>query len=608
MPLTIPVDSNPSLATWAHELVLACHSDLEERRQRGAVYRNIYLTGDEGGVPQTYKKTYTYIQTLATLLYSPVELRFAVSPYGPAGPRERAMGRASADTLLEYMRNGNIDTTIEDAVEWSLVKGKTFIKMGWSRRGLQAYMVQPETMGVLRPDLKTLDQQDAFVHSTWMTEARFADLIENHPKKRELLAKARGLANAAPDRPDIGDNSRQVVIGGQLYPFRARGTSGAGQGRGLVNWLSGPMPELDARTLAKLIRLDELWVWDRMRDDWTTFQLIGDLLIEPTAQHRNLFAEGDTDTRSGRKVKLGQPANENEPLTGHHPFIEICANPMPDYFWGWSEVTNVAYLQTAINRRMDGINRMLRLQEDNPTLISGANTPVGQLRSKLRRPGGWHVEQQGMNLKVEKFAPVIGPDLWNSLHELVDIFDSMAGFPPVMQGQGEAGVRAQGHAETLVRMASPRFKDRALGIERQVEEVGGLALDILRSHLPDALHYWVKEGEVGPFKGQELDPMAFEPPAPNLVALPYQMALVNDRFKVTVDAHTGSPIFSKDTRELAVLLSQRGAITPEDLIRMTHPDREQELIADWETRQAAQAAFLSAHPEILTKGKGRQKL
>src|SRR5580692_3689115 len=100
MPLNIPTTN---LGSWAAELVQACHNDLESRRQRGATFRNLYLTGSEEGSPQTYKKTYAYIKTRAAMLYSPVELRFTVAPYGPAGPRERAMGRSAATTLHEYI-------------------------------------------------------------------------------------------------------------------------------------------------------------------------------------------------------------------------------------------------------------------------------------------------------------------------------------------------------------------------------------------------------------------------------------------------------------------------------------------------------------------------
>ena len=594
MPLNIPTNGD-NIGNWAEEIVGQCQSSLDTRRQQGAAFRNLYLTGSEEGQPQTYKKTFTYINTIAALFFSPAELKFLVAPTGPAGPRERSMGRAAGTELHSQIRGGHVDTRVEQAVKWSLVKGKTFIQLEWTRRGLQPYMVQPETMGVLRDDLDSLDKQDAFVHSTWLTPARFADRIANHPQRDKLMREIKSFITTNDDRPDTADNSRQVIIGGQLYPFRAATAPGAGQGRGMVNWLRGPAPKLDAKTLASLIRLDELWVWDRAHDDWATFQLVGNVVIEPTKQHRNLFADGAVYAKGGRRIEKAAGFNEQNPLSGHHPFIEICPNPLPDYFWGWSEMMNVSEIQVAINNRVDGINRLLRLQERPPKLIAGAQGAVARMKATLSKPGGYWVEQNP-NVKVEAMADPVPPGLWESMHELEGMFDAMGGLPPVTQGQGEQGVRAQGHAETLVRMASTRFKDRAIGVERQVEEVGGLSLDLLRAHCADMNPYWVHSKDVGPFKEKELDPLLFEAPAPGLVPLPFLFHHLDDRYKVTVDSHTASPIFAMEERELAVTLLKAGAISPEGLIRQLHPTNEQELIDDLEIRQAERAAMIQSLP------------
>jgi hypothetical protein len=428
--------------------------------------------------------------------------------------------------------------------------------------------------------------------------------LEGHPRKDELLRKINSLKATENDKPETGDQQRQVIIGGQLYPYRSQNAPGAGQGRGLVNWLSGPMPEMDTKTLASLIRLDELWVWDRNRDDWSTFQLVGTELIQPTYRHCNAFADGDWFDKSGRRIKRGESSNDRNPLSGHHPFVEICPNPLPDYFWGWSELMNVAAIQMQINNRVDGINRLLRRQEDPSWLIAGSNTPINQLRSRLRKPGGWHSET-APNIKVEKMSPDLPQGLWESLHELEAMFDNMGSFAPVIQGQGEQGVRSQAHAETLVRMAGTRLKDDALGVERQVEEVGGLSLDLLRAHNADNLHYWIKEAQVGEqFKDKTLDPLIYEPPAPGLVALPFYCYQLDDRFKVTVDSHSSSPAFSHEAEQRADRLVQRGAVGPEDYIRLLHPANEEELVENLEMREAAKAAFLSQHPELLQKGHG----
>jgi hypothetical protein len=505
------------------------------------------------------------------------------------------MGRSASQVLLEKFRAGNLDITAVDAVKWSLVKGKTFLQLDYAR-GLQAYMVQPETMGVLRDDLPRLDLQDAFTHSTWFTEARFADLIQNNPRRDEIIRDIRKYVSSDKlDRPDAADNSRQVVIGGQLYPYRVSGSAGAGQGRGLVSWLNAPTPELDSTTEAKLIRLDELWVWDRHNDDWVTIQLVGNTVIEPVGQFRNLFADGNPAPQRARRIRRAAANDERNPLSGHHPFIEICPNPVPDYFWGLSEVYVVQALQDAINNRVDGINRLLRRQEDPSWLITGATSTASKMKATLRRPGGYHTEQGGA-VKVEKMTPDLPAGLWESLHELIGMFDDTGGYPAVLQGQGESGVRAQGHAETLVRMASPRFKDRAITLERQIEELGGLSLDLMRAYDPSQHVLWIKQSESGPFKGSELDPLVYEPPAPGLTALPFQMHHVDDRYRVSVDSHSSSPIFGKEAREVAMLLASRGAITAEDLVRLLNPPQAEAIIADIETRDANKAAMIESLP------------
>lgn len=587
MPINIPLSN---IGIWGAELVSHCLVSVERRRRRGMNARNLYLTGSEAGAAQTYRKTYAYIQTLSSLLYSPAELRLMTGPYGPAGPRERAMGRAAGGGLLEHMRAGDIDTMAEMAVEWALVKGKTFLKLDWTRRGFQASFVQPESIGVAREDLTSLDAQDFFVHTYWLTDMRFADLIQNLPNRRELVkAAARYLVTIEGMPPESGQGM-PVMIGGQLYPYRPQGTPGGGQGRNLVDWMSVPAPEMAPQVRNKMIRIDELFVWDRRNDDWAVFLLVGNEPIAGGTQIGNLFASGE------RLVEGRRPESDREnPLTGHHPFVEFCPNPMPDYFWGWPETMNIAALQLAINDRVDGINKILRREEDPPRVFSGISGNVSQLKKRLDKPGGWHVESTP-GFKQEALDREVPAGLWQSLHEYEQMFDTMGGFPPVMQGQGESGVRAQGHAETLVRMASPRFRDRALTVERDVERLGGLALDLLRARCADMFPYWVKKSQLGPFAGKELSPEVFEAPAPDLVALPMRWSDIPDRFKVTVDGHSSSPAFSQDTLKIAMALAQRGALSPEELVRQLHPVNEEEIIADMETRNAEKAAMIASLP------------
>ena len=89
---------------WAANLISQCCASRDERVQRGAMYRNMYLTGSEDGEPAVYPKTFAYIDNLSSYLYSPVELRFGIEKYGSSTAADRAKASAAASELHRYLR------------------------------------------------------------------------------------------------------------------------------------------------------------------------------------------------------------------------------------------------------------------------------------------------------------------------------------------------------------------------------------------------------------------------------------------------------------------------------------------------------------------------
>ena len=587
---------------WASEIIEACSASRTDRIARGAAFRNLYLTGDENGDPSIYNKSFTYIDTLSSMLYSPVELRFMIEAYGTPTLTDRAKFKAAAAEVHQRMRRSNLDTVIGDAVKWSLVKGKTFIKTLWGAEGLEPYIVQPEMMGVLREDVDTLDRQEAFFHSTYLTRYQFNRLIENHPDAKELAAKAAkyispGKGQDAPDNE--GQNGRQVILGG-LYPYQTQGSVPSTQkARGVVDWMSGPKPIFAADVLAKLIRLDELWVWNDDTDDWTTIQIVGpDCVIEGKDRHRNVFA--DAINTSGKAT-----ADQN-PLKGSHPFTEFCANRLEGYFWGRSELSNIALLQKNMNVRVTGINQLLRLQEKPPRAITGSASVNQNAYAKFNKPGGFLVDS-GPNMKIETLAPQIPAGLYDSLHESEAMMDQMAGLSPVLQGRGEAGVRAGGHAETLIRTSSPRFKDRALLIEREVEELGGLVLNLCKAHVATKIVGWVMPGDDTIETAVQSDPDVLPPPVKSMKPVEFLMAQLPPDAKVMVDSHSASPAFSQETRELQFALAKVGAVNAEYLLQHSDAPGRDSALADLERKQISEAEFAAKHPELAVKAAGKRR-
>jgi hypothetical protein len=578
------------LEKFAAELVNECLVSRETRVNRYMAYKNTYLLGSENpDQAAIYNKTYIYIDDLESLLYSPVSLRFHIGGYATPTVLETAKYRAASNDLHQQIRQSNLDTMISEAVEWSLVKGKSFIKTLWGSAGLSPHLVQPENFGVLQENRTKLDKDmEAFVHTTYITPYQFRRIIWNHPNREILMKKAkRYMRPAKGDNYEDGGAMKQIIIGG-LYPLQAAGLTSANATRGIVDWMTGPAPELSPNLVQQIMRLDELWVWNDEQDDWSTIQCIGDdMLIMGEDFLTNALAY---DPASMKKDK---------DLIGHHPFSEFCPNRIDSYFWGRSEIVNVALLQECINARITGINMLLRLQENPPKKFRGVAGVNQNVLAKLNKPGG-HWNDSNASADVANMAPEIPETLWASLHEYERMFDEMGGLPPIAKGRGESGVRSQGHAETLVRMFSPRFKDRALLVERDVEAVGGLVLDLAKAHVEKKMTAWVPQNAGGLEVNTE--PNVYRlPPVPGQVPVDFSYNDLPDDSRVTVDSHSSSPAFNMEARALAFDLLKIGAMDPEQLVEHVDAPNPEELIAGIERRAFAKEQMLKQNPELAAK-------
>lgn len=596
-------------ANWVRELIDQCSVSMKWRNQRGEILSNFFLTGTEDGGVATYNKTWALIDNLSSWLYSAADLRLKIQPNTRyVSPVMRAKAHAAADKLNTEVENSDADTEISQAVTWSLVKGKAFLKSGWGEGAPEAYLVQPENVGVLREDLRHLHLQEAFFHRTWLTKGRFRELVLNHPEKAQIeRAAAKYLSTEpGPGAPGQGSRGMPLSIGGQAFQtggvYKSGSTPTGSIKQNFAYWMSTPMPTMDARTLAEMLPLDELWVWDSKRSDWTTFQMVGDVMAEGLTAHRNLFADAldhDNDIRR-------QKRNEENPIAARQPFNEFCSIPVDGWFWGRSEIENVAPLQFQLNARVDGINKLLRRQEDPPAFAKGFNQSAQMIRSRISKPGGTLVDSNP-NADLKMLAPELPSTLYESMHETIGMFNDMSGFPAVLRGEGESGVRAQGHAATLTQNAAPRHKDRALLYERQIGEWGDKIFRMLQAKNAEQVIAWVP----GDTQSIELPPepvdLSLEPPAPGMRQIAFLLSHIDDKWRVRVDAHSSSPAFQADTRRLMFDLNARGAASNEALISGVHPPSEDELLADATTKAIQQAALIKEHPELAIPKGGKKK-
>jgi hypothetical protein len=285
-------------------------------------------------------------------------------------------------------------------------------------------------------------------------------------------------------------------------------------------------------------------------------------------------------------------------LAFKHPFVEFCPNRLQNYFWGRSEVANLALLQRQLNKRINGINGLLRLQENPPIAFLGGAMMDQDKKSKLTKPGGWMHDPDPTAKPPTVLAPALPPDLWQSLQQTERLFDVMTGMTPTLQGLASPSVRSHGQTGQLTSNATPRFKSKSVRIERSIQCCAGILLDLLKAKSKNLLTAWVSpNANISPeLMGRLIDPVV-EPPAPGMKAYQFYMHEVPENVRVTVDSHSSSPAFGDEAQEKAILLKKANAMSNEQFIEQVNPPNADVVIAEVKTAEIEAAAQQAAQAQ-----------
>jgi len=370
----------------------------------------------------------------------------------------------------------------------------------------------------------------------------------------------------------------------------------------MVQWLAGPYPSFDPKIITELVRVDELWIHDDSRTDdegrreWSTFQLVGNIILFGKEQRMNIFADA-LDPANKQPTRTPFEAN---PLAFKQPFVEFCPNRLQNYFWGRSEIANLALLQRQLNKRVNGINGLLRLQEQPPIAFLGGSGMDQDKKSKLTKPGGWMHDPDPTAKPPIVLAPTLPPDLWTSLQQTERLFDVMTGMTPTLQGLASPSVRSHGQTGQLTSNATPRFKTKSLRIERSIQACAGLLLDLLKAKSSTLLTAWVlPEKEFSQeLLGKLIDP-SVQPPVPGMKAYQFYMHEIPHNIRVSVDAHSSSPAFGDEAEQKAILLKKANAMSNTQFVEQINTPNADAVIAEVKT---AEIAALAAHQEQMQQG------
>jgi hypothetical protein len=399
--------------------------------------------------------------------------------------------------------------------------------------GIHPYMVEPSSMGVLREDVTYADRQEAIVQTYYITKSDLYNRLYSHPKRESIVKRIQTSMNTKTE--DMPEGLDRIILS-QSNPTIY----------GNVNLDLTGTNRYKARVAEDTVKMYELWVWN---DETQDYQVV-------TMADPDIFIYD----RPGASVFL----------KGELPFIQICPNPQFDYFWGQSEVARLNLLQAIRNNRMTEILDLLSKQVSPPKVFSGFMGITDEKAFAFDRPGSF-VSSDMPNAKVDSIAPEMPATLFEVIHEIDAMFAEASGISSVLSGRGEQGVRSAGHASQLARLGSSRAKKRALIVEDSLEKVATLYLKLMQAY--DNTHFMDEEGN-------------------KFIAEQF-----TKDFVVKVDAHSNSPIFTEDMRQLAFNLFKAQAIDKESLLDLLEPPMKQLLIDKLKKREKMQAQQPQAKPE-----------
>jgi hypothetical protein len=530
------------------DLIRKCQVSSDERRTDYSNLRSYYLFGNsEEESPAVFNKIHPHIDQLTSFLYSSETTRFSINLGASVDDREQFKVPKLTQALNDEWLNSNADQVFSTALTWALVYNTTFIKLIYNK-GIQPFMIEPSSIGVLREDVPYTSRQEALVHTYYITKSELYARLYDHPKREQIVNRvnasyAQQIHNEVPDGLSVILSQSQVNMVGN------------------VNMNLGQYNKYKAKVAEDTIEMKELWLWN---DETCDYQVV-------TCANPDVIIYD----RPGEKVFL----------KGELPFVQICPNPQYDYYWGQSEVQRMILLQEARNKRFSEITQLLAKQVNPPMMISGFSGIMDEKNFALNRAGSF-LSSDMPNAKVDKLAPQMPADLFSELDRIDAMFEEVSGITNVLAGKGESGVRSTGHASQLARLGSSRAKKRALIVEDSLEKVATLYLKLMAVY--DNTHFKTENDKQN---------------------MPFIAEQFTRDYAVKVDAHSNSPIFMEDMRNLAFSLFKAQAIDKESLLDLLEPPMKQLLKERLKTlEEKQQSAKESKQPAPKEKSKPELKV
>ncbi len=517
------------------DLVNQCEASRADRRQANDGYRRYYLQGSLGQQKNVMQnRLRDKINLLSSFLYAQETTKFDIKFDAFVPAEQRLYADVLREQALDNWHNTDTDRLFGDGVTWSLVFGSMFKKILWRPgQGLGTYLLEPHTLAVYREDVDSIERQEAIVMTFHITKPELNRMLFGHPRREEILKEITGVKKD--DSSTIPETVNRIIIS-QVSPNMVGSANVDGQG---IRQDYNPIVEQD------LVECRELWVWD-------------DTLRK---------GEGDYRVWTCALPDITIYDRENFFMPQENPFVKICPFPLYNYFWGFSLVGALVGLQDWRDKRLSQIDQVLVRQLRPSRIGIGAGALSGEKALALDSPGGYHNFAQP-NAKIETYKPDMPADAWQMINQIDEQMNEIMGITKVLSGRGEEGVRSEGHATLLSRMATAPIRRPALLVEDAAEDESTL---MLKLYAREDKHKYLADKEKDGDKKEFL------------------LSQVDPNYRVRVSAHSSSPVFAEENRQIAGELFKAGAADKTTLIEMLDPPMRDTILARLPKLEEAQA-------------------
>jgi hypothetical protein len=561
-------------AQW---ILRQCLESQQERRSLYDMRRRYALFGASDMQRVKYNRLQAHLDLVSSFLYSADRARYTVAAMRGADDMAIAQLAATEEHWNDCFRDSGIAYQFTDAVYWSLVFDSIFMKVGWNdaRDELFAKIIEPHNIGVFNEAEQDLESQEAFVHSyalDWdnaVMRLHRAGLADHVKKLGVVYGEAAGILPPVLNTMMISANAGPAMSGRLI---------------GAVNQAYFQRATYESRSTNPMVLFHELWIWDDIAEDYCTLTICEpDIVISDS---RDTIEAMHKATK--KVIKYGSPTNVY--LPGEHPFVHVSPFKIYNYFWGEAHCDRLIYLQEWTTETLDNIAELLEQQVDPAKVFSGFQGLLDEKAAALGGPGTW-VMDQIPGAKVDRLVPEMPPELFANFQQIGQIFLEASGLTETVSGKGEQGVRGKGHARQLATTGSGRIRKVAVGLEEPLVRIGDLGLKLLQRNDPHPLTMEVKKG---PGKGPQS---------------PFLMSQIEVPWKIRVAGHSHSPLFSDESREMAVLLLKAQAIDLEMFVKMLAPPNEASILHSLANlmEQKKQAAMMGAMTGGQPKPGGRRR-